>query len=148
VAAPSTGLASQPGQGRRWLAALLIGGVLIFLGLIALRRRRLYDTADLNTERVARDALIRAAKTGNAAETYRALTSWLDYFPPPSGEALDGNAELFATSQELRSVLFGGNGEWSRQSGIVLARAVAAASPPISGKHGRDALPPLNPVPP
>jgi hypothetical protein len=146
VAAPSISAANAPDPRRRWLAAILIAGLLIVLGGLIVRHRWTRAAAYQDSETAARQALIEAAKGGDAADTYRHLTRWLAMLPPGLRAALDRDADLSALRRQLERGLFGKGTPWSRQSGLALSRAIESASLHDSMRRFQAALPPLNPA--
>jgi len=146
VAAPSSSTANTVDPRRRWLAAILISGLLIGLGSLVVRRWRFQAAAYRNSETATRRALIEAAKAGDAADTYRHMTRWIAKLPRDLQAALVLDADLSSLRQQLERTLFGTGTTWSRQSGLDLSRAVEGASLHDSRRHVPAALPPLNPA--
>ncbi len=150
--APAAETRSAPA--RLWPYGLGMG-VAVLLGLFWLGRGRLSrywqrrQAAYRASEASARAALRRVAPTGDAAATYRALSTWLRRLPVPMQSAVRADPHLAALAGELERSLFGEGGAWSEYQGRELRYAVREASRAarrITVRAPRAALPPLNPT--
>ncbi|WP_170850360.1 MULTISPECIES: BatD family protein [unclassified Beijerinckia] len=101
----------------------------------------------LNSETCARKALRKAAKTGDAAATYRALQIWLARLSSDARRDLAQNAPLLSLIDQLERSLFAQAGAWPGQCGKELAALVTRAGRGKTAKKDIHAspLPALNP---
>lgn len=139
----------SPAWGRA--APWLLGGAGLVLALLLLRKcLRLAWSALLEkrkaSESAARQRVLRIAKTGDAAKTYRALASWRARLPA-SGQAMPReDRALGKCISDLERNLFAGDGLWDKRSGMALAQAVSAwRRTDLSRRPAGGSLPPLNP---
>jgi len=156
--AAAPGSAASPAAGpwntRAWLtaAAILaafIAGIAMIVrygwpraheAWLAWQRRR------AGSEHTARRDLCRAARTGDAAATYRALGVWRSRMSPSEAEEVAGHEPLRALTMQLERSLFGHGGEWTPDLGRQLAHAVSSIPKHAPRAAHGSALPPLNPV--
>lgn len=99
------------------------------------------------SEAFARKTLQRAAISGDPAETYHALSVWLERLPPTDADRIRVDARARPLFERLDRALFGSGSAWSTRYGAELSDAVAAArrgSPTVATRA--DPLPPLNPA--
>lgn len=95
---------------------------------------------------LARFELWRAARSGEAAMSYRAFTNWRSRLPAADREALREDRHVAPQLTQLEHALFD-SGSWTRQNGSELARAIARWRRPEDRRGTRpNPLPPLNPV--
>ncbi|AZO76443.1 MULTISPECIES: BatD family protein [unclassified Bosea (in: a-proteobacteria)] len=113
--------------------------------IVAWRRHR---QRHLSSEAFARKALRKAARTGDASATYRALRVWSSRLSPGARQRLGQDSRLNALVNRLERSLFGQGEKWSRQSGVELAKlALRIGSVRLEKRRIQpSALPPLNPI--
>ncbi|HEV7325175.1 MAG TPA: hypothetical protein VGN91_08910 [Bosea sp. (in: a-proteobacteria)] len=95
---------------------------------------------------LARLRFWRAARSGEAAASYRAFAIWLDRLSATDRKALQEDRRLAPLLAQLEQAIFGA-GSWTKLNGSELARAIAKWC--RQQGHNRAApnvLPPLNPV--
>jgi len=140
---------------RTWRSGWLITGlaVLALAGIAVLAAGQLAAfcrkvRAEVRaSEAFARRQLQAAARSGSAEATYRALSCWRERLVPGEAARLHGDTALASLLAGLEQRLFGDGGDWGREQGAALARAVGRwrsrrpASPARAGP-----LPALNPV--
>jgi len=155
AAAPGPAPQGWRGMFREWRGPLAIGlaGFAVLATLAGSRtwlvkswhrQRERY----LKSEAFARKVLRKAAGTGDAAATYRALQVWLARLPISVRQSFGQDARTTALVGQLERSLFGQGGSWSRQSGAELSTLAARVG---RSQHDQrtepwSILPPLNPA--
>ncbi|RXT57441.1 hypothetical protein B6S44_03210 [Bosea sp. Tri-44] len=146
---------AQPGTRPAWASIWLIATLAVSAGLIAcisMRRMlgeawRAWKTQHQSSEAFARKQLRKAAKTGQAAPTYRAFSTWLLHQPTKEAEQLRDDARIGPMIGTLENSLFGTGEDWNRGRGAVFAEAVRTWSARRDNASNRsNVLPPLNPL--
>lgn len=135
-----------------FLAAIGLGAVLL-LALAAMFRRRFkagwnaLRQRSRSSEASARKTLERAAATGDAAGTYRALAAWLDRLPPEAADGVRADPRTRQLIEGLERALFGADASWSAACGAELSEAVARRHRARRmSRTTANLLPPLNPA--
>lgn len=156
VAAAATGVAPAARSHARpspaWLAAALALGALV-LAVVLFRARLTALWQGMvqryrSSEAFARRELLRAARTGDPSQTYRALREWLQRLPADVQRRARADGRLSPAMADLERALFGAGPSWGHRGGAELAAALASfdrqsrsVPAPVA-----DPLPPLNPL--
>ncbi|CAN7206710.1 hypothetical protein [Bosea sp. LjRoot237] len=144
--------AEVPRQSRLWWLAALVVAVALLSTLILSRSQlsaawRAWLQRRHASEAFARRVLLREAKVGEPASTYRAFGIWLERLPPAGRARVRADARVGPLVAELEGSLFGSKSSWERQSGEALVRALGDFSGSATSPTPAPApLPPLNPA--
>lgn len=161
---PSAG--ALPGEGgMSWRMLAWIGAGLLGLLAVALLWRRLRPAVERWRQRLAArrqaraegasarlEALLRACQGGDPAEAYRALGAWAraaHATAPAAWAEASGDVALASAVARLERRLYGPTdaaaGRWDGSALAQALRRHATSGAPHRQRHGRPALPPLNP---
>lgn len=155
VAAGDADAAAPEATGLRhpaFLAAIGLGAVLLLASAAMVWRRfkagwNALAQRHRSSEASARKTLKQAAASGDAAETYQALSAWLDRLGPAPADRIRTDPRARQLIETLERTLFGTGASWSAACGAELSEAIARAHrTPWRSRIRPNPLPPLNPT--
>jgi len=135
----------------RLAAGLVLAALALALILLRTRVAALWRQAEQRhhfSEAAARRELLRTARAGDAAVTYRALTQWLQRLPADQQARARSAGDLTSAIALLERNLFSAGATWDHVAGERLAGAAITFHKQSGGSSqvSTSPLPPLNPT--